>query len=101
MIFCITPMWYMIAKNADTKMMVGSTANAKTFSGLCGSPSGPKTSVEPSAACPSADVTAVLAARRIRWPIVHLITSTAKTNWSPSPQATVRQRMALRLVEKA
>ena len=34
-------------------MMVGSTAKAKTFSGLLGSPSGPKTSVEPSAAWPS------------------------------------------------
>ena len=57
-----------MAKKAETKMIVGSTAKAKTCSTLLGSPSGPKTIVEPSAEWPSIEVTAVLAACRMIWP---------------------------------
>ena len=35
------------------------------------------------------------------WPKVHLMTRMAKKIWRPRPQATVRQRIARRLVEKA
>ncbi len=36
MICCIKPMWYMMAKNAETKMMVGKTAKARVASGSAG-----------------------------------------------------------------
>ena len=49
MICCMSPMWYRIAKKAETKMIVGRTAKAKTEKTLEGSPSLPKTSEEPSA----------------------------------------------------
>jgi hypothetical protein len=56
MICCINPMWYSTAKNALTKIMVGSTANANTLSGLLGTPRYPNTSPDPSAECPSSPV---------------------------------------------
>ena len=79
----------------------GSTAKAKTWSTLWGSPNGPKTMMEPSAAWPSIDVTALLATWSMRWPKAHLMTRKAKTICRPSPQATVRHLMARRLVESA
>src|SRR5246127_4738273 len=36
MICCMRPMWYMMAKNAETKMMVGRTAKARVASGAPG-----------------------------------------------------------------
>ena len=36
MICCMRPMWYMMAKKAETKMMVGSTAKARVESGVAG-----------------------------------------------------------------
>src|SRR3954452_22213267 len=52
MICCMRPMWYMMAKNAETKMMVGRTAKARVESGSPGVPMRPKTSEEPSAEWP-------------------------------------------------
>ena len=98
---CITPMWYSTAKNALTKMIVGSTAKAKVASTLCGSPICPKTILEPSAACPSIEVAPLLATCRMRWPYAHLITRKAKVICRPSPHTTVRHLMARRLVESA
>ena len=49
MIRCMRPTWYMMAKKAETKMMVGSTAKASTASESPGVPRRPKTSEEPSA----------------------------------------------------
>ena len=55
MICCMRPMWYRMAKKAETKMMVGRTAKARVASGSPGVPMRPKTSEEPSAEWPSSD----------------------------------------------
>ena len=68
MICCIRPMWYRAANRAETKMMVGRTAKAKTCSGLVGSPSLPKTTLEPSTEWASRDVIAPAPVCRIAWP---------------------------------
>ncbi len=91
----------MMAKNAETKMIVGRTAKARVASGSPGVPMRPKTSEEPSAEWPRRLVMTEETLARIRWPRLHLMTRKAKMIWSVRPQATVRQRMALRLVEKA
>ena len=67
--------------------------------GLPGVPSGPKTSEEPSTEWASSEVTMVEAVWRMRWPSDHLMTRKAKRICRLRPQATVRQRMARRLVE--
>ena len=36
MICCISPMWYMMAKKAETKMIVGRTAKAKHAERIAG-----------------------------------------------------------------
>jgi|GEM_PF-5454439 len=98
---CITPMWYRIAKNALTKMIVGSTANANTLSGLLGIPRYPNTSPDPSAECPSSPVITPETLLSTVCPYVHLITAIANTICSPNPHTTVFHRIARRLVEKA
>ena len=82
-------------------MIVGRTANASVCSGLAGSPMPPKTSEEPSTECASSDVITVPAFRSTICPQVNLITTMAKKTCNPSPQATVRQRIARRSVDRA
>ncbi len=89
-----------MANNADTKMIVGSTANANTPSGP-GMPRFPNTSDDPSTECPSSPVMKSETLFRMRCPAFHLITANANRICSPSPHATVRHRIARRLVENA
>ena len=90
MICCMRPMWYMMAKKAETKMMVGRTAKARVASASPGVPMRPKTSEEPSAEWPRRPVMTEEMLLRMRWPRLHLMTRKAKMICRPRPQATVR-----------
>ena len=98
------------------KMIVGSTWNAK-MTAYCApsgpsapvitrpqtveSPSGPNTNAAPTPAKPSSLLMPSPSVENTRWPIVVFSTISAKTICRPSPQATVVQLIARRLVEKA
>ena len=83
-------------------MIVGNTWKATMDpKDECCLPSSPKTNDEPAKALLSIRVTPSPAAARARSPKVNFITRNAKTSCSPSPQSTVRQRIARRSVEKS
>jgi hypothetical protein len=88
-------------EGAETKMMVGRTAKARTASG---SPGVPRAAEDERGAVGGVAEQEVMTAEtlcRMNWPVFHLMTRKAKTICRPRPQTTVRQRMARRSVERA
>src|SRR5579863_7960004 len=81
-------------------MMRGSTWNAKMSPRLpCGSPSGPKTNFDPSKAKLISQTAPSEAFVRAQYPARVRRTNSATSSCKPKPQATVRQRMAVRFFD--
>ena len=95
---CITPRWYSTEKSAETKMIVGSTRNAKTKpAGPAGSTSAaPKTKRAPSAAQARIDSTQAAARSRATRPASTRRRNAPRSDWSARPPSTVRIETARR-----
>ena len=98
---CSSPRWYSTALSEAKKMITGSTWSAKTTpSSLAGS-TGPNRNAMPSADELITAWTPRDAVSSARWPSDQYRTPTPKPTWRASAPATVRSRIARRLLETA